>query len=88
MYFSMIQDKVDFKSKWMPVTEDWEGARAASVTEGMRFSTVFIETASGEQVCRLRAVIPSQERGCVSGFLRLSRAEPRVLSLKYKDFPW
>lgn len=31
MYFSsMIQDKMDFKSKWMPITGDWEGARVGT----------------------------------------------------------
>lgn len=55
--------------------------------EGTRFSAVFTETGGGQHVCLLRAVIPSQERGCVSGFLRPSSAEPRVLSLKYKDLP-
>ena len=90
MYFSMIQDK-----KWILKANGCQlrrtgggGGGQVSVTEGMRFSTVFIETGSGQHVCLLRAVIPSQERGCVSGFLRLSCAEPRVLSLKYKDFPW
>lgn len=37
MYFSMIQDKVDFKSKWMPITEDWEGARAGISNGGHAF---------------------------------------------------
>ena len=37
MYFSMIQDKVDSKSKWMPITEDWEGVRAGISNEGHAF---------------------------------------------------
>ena len=31
MYFSsMIQDKMDFKSRWMPITGDWEAARVGT----------------------------------------------------------
>lgn len=42
MYLSyMIQDKMDFKSKWVPITRGWEGARVGTVLGVTCFPTVF-----------------------------------------------
>ena len=52
MYLSyMIQDKVDFKSKWVPVTGAGRGLGQVPVIQGMRFSRVFIEIGSNLHTC-------------------------------------
>lgn len=54
----MIQDRVGFKSKWVPTEGDRKEISTGTRNGGMRFSIVFI-TGSNQHMCVLRAVIPN-----------------------------